>query len=131
METNFRKLGAFHHDRWMANILYYGKMLHFSRQLDYSMCFAAKLHAACCFTRNIVPWLRSPLTLEAAVVNLALHRDLIRSGCLRCGQGCTWRIPVIPHSGVGYARSVLKLLQHRGQRSCSIRTTYGRGDPFS
>ncbi len=36
IDMQFKKPGAFHHARWMANILYYGKMLLFSSQVAYS-----------------------------------------------------------------------------------------------
>lgn len=44
IEIKFRKYGAFHHARWMAIILYYGKMLLFSRQLNYLTEFVGKFH---------------------------------------------------------------------------------------
>ena len=78
--VKFRKPGVFYHARWKANIFYYGKMLLFSSQLNYSTEFVSKLNRFMQFVAMlyIVPWLRSPLTLEAAAVDLALHKDLIR-----------------------------------------------------
>lgn len=101
MDIKFRKPGAFQPARWMVNIMYYGKMLLFSRQLDYSTQFLTKLHRFMRFIAMIyrVPRLRSQLTLEAVAVDLALQKYPIRYSIL--------------DTACSYDRAVLQLPQHQ------------------
>ena len=71
------KPGAFHHARWMANLIYNAKMYAFSEQMRYSKQFVDKLEVFFIFTVfYILPWLNAPSAPDASFNDLQFFKDI-------------------------------------------------------
>ncbi|KAG7178279.1 hypothetical protein Hamer_G026831 [Homarus americanus] len=84
--THFLRLGACHHARWMAKIIYYLKIYMFSHQLELSSDLCVKLQRMAIFVSLLYTpaWLKSPVAEDAPVNDLQLHHELLRYRAVDC-----------------------------------------------
>lgn len=73
--THFLPPGAYHHARWMSKVIYYTKLLMFSRQLKLDEELVRKIRQVVQFiTLLYAPaWLAAPHAADAAANDLQLY----------------------------------------------------------